>query len=91
MTKAVATTLPLRGGAKAGEPVLDSAAERAALDREPAPLDVRELQLLIAELLSKHAVYLLEVLDHLELSAIDPAGEHQHQEPKGFSRHEAAR
>jgi hypothetical protein len=58
-----------------------------ALGRETLALGVGEPDWLTAELLSQHAVLLHEVFDHLELVAVDPTGEDQHQEPNGLDRH----
>ena len=54
-----------------------TSADRSALRREPPPLDVGEAQTTATELLTKHTILLLEVLDHLDLVAGHPAGEHQ--------------
>jgi hypothetical protein len=57
-----------------------TSADRSALRREPPPLDVGEAQTPATELLAKHTVLLLEVLDDLDLAAVHPAREHQEQE-----------
>ncbi len=48
------------------------AAQSLGLDREPAPLVVREPETLAPKLGSEHTVLLLLVVDHILLLAVDP-------------------
>ena len=75
------------GSHEAAKLIQDAATQRATLGREAASLGVREAKLLTAELFEQYPVLLFEVLDRVELVAVDPTGKHQHQEPKGFGRH----
>jgi len=63
-----------------GEVVEESPTEGLPLHGEAAPLVVGELESPSRELLSQDAVLLEEVVDHLGLSAIHPAGEHEDEE-----------
>lgn len=63
-----------------GELFQRASADRSALRREPPPLDAGEPQATSTELLAKHAVLFLEVLDDDDLAAVHPAREHQEQE-----------
>ena len=49
------------------------AAQSLGLDREPAPLVVREPETLAPKPGSEHTVLLLQVVDHILLLAVDPA------------------
>ena len=49
------------------------AAQSLGLDREPAPVVVREPETLAPKLGSEHTVLLLLVVDHILLLAVDPA------------------
>ena len=63
------------------------AAEYATLDREATALRVRESDALRSEVLAQHTVFRFQVVDHLLLLAVDPAGERrQHHVP---ASHEA--
>ena len=50
---------------------------------EAPALRVREAQPLVTELLSQHAVLLLEILDGRELPSVDPAADAHQQEVQG--------
>ena len=49
------------------------AAQSLGLDREPAPVVVREPETLAPKPGSEHTVLLLQVVDHILLLAVDPA------------------
>jgi hypothetical protein len=45
--------------------------------REPTTFDVRETKAAATQTLLEHAVLFLEILDHVQLVAVDPTREHQ--------------
>ena len=53
------------------------AAQSLGLDREPAPVVVRELETLAPKPGSEHTVLLLQVVDHILLLAVDPASHNE--------------
>ena len=53
------------------------AAQSLGLDREPAPLVVRETETLAPKPGSEHTVLLLQVVDHILLLAVDPASHNE--------------
>ena len=54
-----------------------AAAQSLGLDREPAPVVVRELETLAPKPGSEHTVLLSQVVNHILLLAVDPASQNE--------------
>src|SRR6516164_9384033 len=51
-------------------------------DRQASALIVIEMQPLASELFAQHAVFLLQIIDHILLALVQPASEGNQSEPK---------
>ena len=58
-------------------------AERLAFDCQATPLVIGKAETPVAELFAEDAVLGLEVVDHVLLVAVDPAGDEQDEELEG--------